>query len=128
MSYCRWSSMNFSCDLYVYEHVGGYWAIHVAGRRRTAELPPDPMLSLPREDATEDERAAWMEAYNARNKALDETRDSMVDIDLPHAGETFCLSSPGECADKIEELIGLGYVCPDYVVPELREEQTGLAA
>jgi len=31
MSYCRWSSMNWRCDVYVYEHVskkaGTHWMV-----------------------------------------------------------------------------------------------------
>lgn len=42
MSYCRWSSMNWMCDVYVYEDVDGGWATHVAGRRRA--IPPIPDL------------------------------------------------------------------------------------
>lgn len=50
MSYCRWSSMNWGCDVYVYEDCDVYvyedcdggWTTHVAGRRRI--FPPIPDL------------------------------------------------------------------------------------
>lgn len=29
MSYCRWSSDNFKCDVYVYADVSGGWTTHV---------------------------------------------------------------------------------------------------
>lgn len=30
MSYCRWSTDNFTCEIYAYEHFDDFWAIHVA--------------------------------------------------------------------------------------------------
>jgi hypothetical protein len=36
MSFCRWSSDNFQCDLYCYADVGGGYTTHVAGYRRRA--------------------------------------------------------------------------------------------
>ena len=46
MSYCRWSSMNSMCDVYVYEDDAGGWTTHVAAKRRI--LPPIPSLPLGR--------------------------------------------------------------------------------
>jgi hypothetical protein len=34
MSYCRWSSDNFNCDLYCFEHCGGWWQTYVASSRQ----------------------------------------------------------------------------------------------
>ena len=126
MSYCRWSSMNWRCDLYIYENVAGCWTIHVASQRVSGKLPPEPLLSLPEPGAPEEDMKKWMRRYRKHRNALEVA--PMVEIALPHAGETFNLPSPGECADKVEELIALGYLCPDYVVPELREEQAELDA
>ena len=38
MSYCRWSSMDFKCDLYVYEASDGI-VIHVASNRVVGDVP-----------------------------------------------------------------------------------------
>lgn len=38
MSYCRWSSMDFKCDLYIYEAEDGI-AIHVASNRVIGDVP-----------------------------------------------------------------------------------------
>ena len=47
MSYCRWSSDNFTCDLYIYESVYDCWTIHVAQSRHVGPLPEYPnMLKL----------------------------------------------------------------------------------
>ena len=34
MSYCRFGADWFQCDIYAYEHVGGYWIIEVANVKR----------------------------------------------------------------------------------------------
>lgn len=47
---------------------------------------------------------------------------------LPHACETFDTASPGECADKLQELADLGYCVPDWVIPDLRSEQADIDA
>lgn len=41
MSYCRWSSMDFKCDLYCYEHVDGSWTTHVASNKVVTPIFPD---------------------------------------------------------------------------------------
>lgn len=124
MSYCRWSSMDFACDLYIYASVYDCWTIHVAGARYVGPLPDQPSLaklasgemSMEEYHAMRDRWSAWTEEHGT------------TAIPLPHAGGTFNLAGPGECADKVEELIALGYICPDYVVPTLREEQAELDA
>src|SRR5687767_6611694 len=39
MSYCRWSTDDFQCDLYCYEDVSGGFTTHVAGRRKIWDAP-----------------------------------------------------------------------------------------
>jgi hypothetical protein len=121
VSYCRWSSMNWACDLYIYADVSGGWTIHVAGRRRVGPLPPEADWDLIKPGHSEADMAEFMRQYRANMDAVSAAES--VDIALHHAGETFSLPDPGECADKVEELVSLGYICPDYVVADLREEQ-----
>lgn len=123
MSYCRWSSDDFKCDLYVYENVAGCWTIHVAGKRVVGEVPPFRLPADP-QDLEGMERA--MADYRAQMDYLKTAEHAP--IGLPHDGETFHLESPGECADKCEELAALGYNVPSWVVPELRTEHAELAA
>ena len=113
MSYCRWSSDGFKCDVYCYAHVDGVWVTHVAGRKKVGldTLPPDG-LSPPFDWNA---KMAFDKAY----EALSEWRD----ITLPHANETFRDASPGECADRLEHLRSLGYHIPQYAIDELREEE-----
>lgn len=118
MSYCRFSSDNFTCDVYVYEHVGGYWVIHVAGRRRLPEAPPAPAARTENEDGilSQEESREWLKLH-------EEWSDKWIhDIDLPQAGELFELESPQTCADKLRELKSIGFNVPQYAIDELEDE------
>jgi hypothetical protein len=114
MSYCRWSSDDFQCDVYVYEHVHGGWTTYVAGRRCVLAEP------LPAPVSLQDDPDAWF----ARRKRVMEMVDAaeLVDIGLPHDGESFSDLTPNDCADRLEGLRAMGYVVPQYAIDALREE------
>lgn len=120
MSYCRWSSDNWKSDIYTYAHVDGTWITHVAGRRRLNldKLPPSPYSLLNKGLSRNDFIAAALLYHD--------TLDNLpfVDIELPHAGETFKDASPRACADTLRMLKGLGYHVPDGVIEELDSEET----
>lgn len=115
MSYCRFSSDDGQCDVYVYEHYMGFWVTHVAGqKRRPIEPLPPPVPCSP-------ERAAeWL----ARHKRVQEILDQSPyePIGLPHDGESFEHATPDECAENLERLQALGYNVPQYAIDALREE------
>lgn len=112
MAYCRWSSDNFQCDVYVYEDVKGGWTTHVAGSRRKYlyTLPPglpddaEPLAAFKR----------WKLVMNAQH--------DLIGIDLPHAGETFNDPTPWACAQRLKELKSIGFNVPDGVIQELEAE------
>lgn len=113
MSYCRWSSNDWDCDLYCYEHVGGYFAIHVAGNRTVGEIPKVPwILDTPND--------VWLAARHAQMAFL-ETAER-VNIGLPHDGETFEEPDLESFRSRIVYLRGLGYHCPDGVLEAIDEE------
>lgn len=115
MSYCRWSSEDFQCDVYVYEHCDGGWTTHVAGLRYVfAEPLPEEVLF------SEETCAAWIERHEKVSAMLNP--DTMVAIGLPHDGKTFSDETPGDCADRLETLQKLGYRVPQYAIDDLREE------
>lgn len=120
MSYCRWSSDDFKCDVYVYESVHGGWQTHIAGRRRVGleTLPPSPYEPS---RIREMDSVEWLELYRAYHAVLKEL--PFEDIDLPHSGESFVDRSPGECADRLMKLREIGYHVPQYAIDSLREEQ-----
>lgn len=96
MSYCRWSTDDFKCDLYAYE--GDKYYIHVAANRHT--IPYDEMKELD-----------WDERYK-----------HMEPIGLPCDGETFGFETLQEFKNKFLELRKMGYRFPDRVLGRIQEE------
>jgi len=123
MSYCRWSSMSFRCDLYCYESAHGY-VTHVAGKRYvlddTVQAPP-----LPKHGASKAEFAAWAKANNDFHRALDEA--ASVPIDHPAAGETFTDADAEGMYQRLLSLQKDGFIFPEHVLTTLREEITEAA-
>jgi len=115
MSYCRWSDDDHACDVYVYEHCEGYFAIHVAAYRMVFDGPlPDP---IPYSAATHE---AWFARYWHVSMMLDQA--TRVPIGLPHDGENIKAASAGECADELERLRAIGYRVPQHAIDTLRQE------
>src|SRR5262245_39486685 len=85
VSYCRWSSMNWRCDLYCYEDVDGGYTIHVAGNRVDGDIPVEPKWNLL--DGGEKGRAQWLAEHGEVMRFLTTAR--RTSINLPHAGDTF---------------------------------------
>ena len=70
----------------------------------------------------------FIDAYLKRHQRISELfeKSPLVKIGLPYDGESFDYATPGECADKLEELRELGYNVPQYAIDALREEQAEL--
>lgn len=113
MSYCRWSCMNFGCDLYAYESSAGY-VIHVALSRVVGNVPPLP------ETISADNVREWLDARNAQSAYLDIAKRE--DIPLPHAGDVFIEDTLEDFEARLLELRALGYRFPDYALEMVREE------
>lgn len=121
VAYCRWSSDDFQCDLYVYESAQG-WECHVAGRKLDmagVELPPPADLA---------DFDAWLQRHNDVRGILDALRqqERWIDIPEPHGGKTYTFDSPGEMADYLDTLESAGLRFPDWLESALREEQADL--
>lgn len=116
MSYCRWSSDDFQCDVYCYENVSGAWTTHVAGRKRVLSepLPPPPDIS---------DAEAWLRRHALVRQIID--RSELVDIGLPHDGTTFDDPSPAAMIETLLMLRAEGYRVPEYAIEALREEMKG---
>ncbi len=121
MSYCRWSSLNGYCDAYVYEDVHGGWTTHMAGRRRVAGALADNFDLLDAFPAGDKEHTAaklWAEQHRlAMGQDLE-----FIDIDHPEAGASFNHDTPEECAANLERLQSEGFIIPNSVIRDLREE------
>jgi hypothetical protein len=140
MSYCRWSTDLYRCDVYVYESATG-WVTHVAGRRLRHPVPPE-VDAMPR--ATFKEDWARTQAYNAWRESLpcdempvnylqsDGTTKAGVyrfpkdseyeDVPEPWAGQTFTDATPGACADRLDILKAEGLHVPQSAIDSLRAE------
>lgn len=113
MSYCRFSSDNWKCDLYCYQSNEGY-VTHVATNRA---------VGVPEID-----RQLW------ENKKIDELtkayRDQSdylgtcerVPIGLDHDGKTFTNDNLRDFLDTLKMLRRTGYNLPDRVIEEVTEE------
>lgn len=117
MSYCRWSTDNFSCDIYAYEDCHGGWTIHVAGNRHIGDCPKIEWNRLDRGEISGEEFAAqakaqydWLETCERR------------EIDLPHAGDTFHEPTIEAFKKRLLELRAIGYHFPDEVLTTVDEE------
>lgn len=147
MSYCRWSSMNWRCDVYTYEDVMGGWTTHVAGRRRVIPPIPDILggqvsMAMHRwSGCTWDKESRelvypsrwrrfvyvdlWCRLSGFWHSRLHMGSLHLIPlrpIGLPFDGETFNDPTPTECADRLEWLRGLGYIVPQYAIDALRSE------
>lgn len=119
MSYCRWSSDDHQCDLYVYgSDVGGREVIyiHVAARRVLYRSP------LPERVGPSHDLDGWLARAVEVQRMVDEA--TRVPIGGPHDGQTFEFDEDDRAgaADLVEELIAAGYRAPAHVAQVLREE------
>jgi len=76
----------------------------------------------------DEQTAAYFEAYRAQMNWLDdESNFTWEDLPEGHAGETYNDETPGECADRLEDIRSAGFNVPQYAIDALRENQTLLS-
>jgi hypothetical protein len=117
MSYCRWSSMNWTCDLYCYADMTGGWTTHVAPRRRIDAVPDDRQEDFIGRKIS---IAEYTQLHRQQMIALQ--RIPFEPLRLPHAGETFHDSTLAEFKRRLLELRQLGYRFPDDVIDQIDAE------
>ncbi len=110
MSYCRWSSDNWACDLYCYESDWGF-VTHVAGQKHTGEIPPIDW-SLKGADLAA--------SYSANLKAVQDS--DMAPIGLAHDGASFTDGTLEAFKARLLMLREAGYRFPDEVLVAIEEE------
>ena len=126
MSYCRWSSMNWTCDLYCYADITGGWTTHVAPRRRVAAVPDDRQQDFM---AGKISLEVYTELHRQQMIALE--RIPFEPLHLPHAGATFHDTTLPEFRCRLLELRQVGYRFPDDMIDQIdaelaEEPQVGL--
>lgn len=114
MSYCRWSSDDFGCDLYCYEDTNGGWTTHVAGKRILGEVPHVDWSLLRSDEAEFWRQHEAQEAYlgTCERKAIGGQND----------GATFNDGTLDAFKERLLMLQADGYRFPDYVLTSVDEE------
>lgn len=146
MSYCRWSSMNWMCDVYVYADCNGGWTTHVASARRM--MPPIPDISfggissfIYRWSGAVWDKETRKVVYPSKVKkslaglwwsfsSFWHNRIHMGSlhviplrpIRLKHDGESFNDETAQDCADRLEYLRSVGYKVDQCAIERLRGE------
>lgn len=114
MSYCRFSSDDYACDVYVYADVMGGYTTHVAKMRYRFLEPLPPRVSF------EQDQVAYVNRMVEVTRRIDDAE--RVPIELEGAGESYNDPDPGSCADRLQALKNLGFIVPQYAIDALREE------
>ncbi len=113
MSYCRWSSDDFQCDVYCYESSSGY-VTHVAGNKPVFKTELPPRVSVDKNTG------AWLARHEKISKMLEEAE--AVPIGLPYDGKYFCDRDIDDFLNTLLMLKKAGYNVPDWVIEGVREE------
>lgn len=114
MSYCRWSTDDFRCDIYCHESCGGGWDIHVAAvRHRLKNLPP--LIPFTPENLT-----AWFERHKKVMAMVH--RAKRFTIGLPYDGRSYNEPTARDTANRLIELKRVGYNVPQGAIDALLEE------
>lgn len=113
MSYCRFSSNDWSCDLYCYEDVSGGFTTHVASNRIVGEIPKvPPWNSVPVEE--------WFEAHRKQMDFVGNAKRE--NIGLPFDGAQF---NDPDLKSLLKRVLGLrscGYVVPRCAIDMIQGE------
>jgi hypothetical protein len=126
MSYCRWSSDGFGCDVYVYEGQYGY-VCHVAARKiiNLHEAPHVPSFfdypETPDGKTSDESIKDFMTKHRAFSDWLDKSA-IRENIGLEFDGETITTDSATSMANELVLLKQMGYQVPQYAIDALYEE------
>lgn len=111
MSYCRWSCMDYGCDLYVYADCNGGYTVHIADLKIIGKVPHVPDIGDP----------DFIAAYRRQSKFMDTAKRKK--INLPYAGKSYYSLSKEDCLAKLKELKTIGFKFPDYVIPNIESDE-----
>lgn len=115
MSYCRFSSDDYQCDVYCYADVHGGYTTHVASNRPVIDAAfPQP---VPFDNHNVE---AWVTRQLAVTAWVGGAHRGK--IGLPHDGETFNDPDAASAADRLQMLKEAGYNVPQHAIDSLRIE------
>lgn len=116
MSYCRFSTDGWRCDLYCYESARGF-ETHVAGNKKIGWWVPSPGYQL-----LQSRLGRWWWGIQYRLHNWTYHLAPRRNLELPHAGESFTDGDLESFRDRLVWLRSLGYRFPDYVLESVEEE------
>ena len=118
MSYCRWSSDNFKCDLYCYKDVNGGYTIHVASYRWRMWYRLLHWLT--------DKRYKNLDGFRQSRRGFDLFSwphwITHKKINLPYDDDTFRDKSIKDFYRHVRGLKKLGYKVPNKVIDIIKKE------
>lgn len=110
MSYCRFSSDDFRCDIYAYESAEGF-IVHVASVRYLGDIPK---LQPTPEQGDDSGWKAWHKAHSAQSEFLLTAKTEP--IGLLSDGEVFVFPTEDEMFAGCLVLKEAGYSIPEYML------------
>ena len=113
MSYCRFSSDDFQCDVYTYADCMGGYTTFIAECRYDLCKPLPPEVPM-------DDIKVWYKRERKVRRIIDKSK--LVKIGLPCDGESYNDATAEECANRLESLKNMGYRVPRYAIDSLRED------
>ena len=115
MRFCRWSSMDFRCDLYCYESNEGF-VTHVASSRVVGDIPKLDwsFFSNPK---SEDSMEKFLKSQEEQFKFLDNAKRET--IGLPSDGMTFVDETVEDFLNTLATLKEQGYNFPEITEEDL---------
>ena len=115
MSYCRWSTDDYQCDLYVYASCNGGYVTHVATHRYAFKE------ALPEKVPMHED---YVEAFCVRHAKLAEmiSQADRVPIGLPLDGKTLHDDTLLDLLSTLEHLHRVGYRFPQAVILAIQDE------
>ncbi len=113
MSYCRWSSDNWQCDLYCYEDCYGGITTYMASNRIVGDIPEVP-------DILTTEPEVFVKAYKKQLNWLEKAEREP--IGLPYDGQRFNDRTYKSFLERLLHLRETGYNFPDYVIERVKEQ------
>lgn len=116
MSFCRWSTLcadGHESDLYIYDSVGGFLAVMVAGKRRAVD-PSAP--AVPPLVVSKDPGRDFIKNHKAYNNWAARWAPTLEAIPLEHAGSEHEFTDIDDAIVFLKELRTLGFRMPDHVL------------
>lgn len=113
MSYCRFSSDNWKCDVYALHSVFGY-EINVAKHSYDEEPPEVPA-------PTKDNLQEWKQKRQEQMKWLEEHEGTP--IGLPEDGKRYVYDNIDDFESRLRQLQDRGYYIPEYVFERIEQDK-----